>query len=206
LERLNKRQRIDADYQRLHELAPGLYLVEQAGRPLVRGAVRLFQPDSGHVDTISVEIAFPDDYPKREPKIRETAGRFKPDGKRHINSADGTFCLWIPEESKWDRKDADAILTWFNEVIVFLDRQLLYEVTCQWTGPQRRHGDEGRIDYVMEKTACDEFTARLALMIFRKGHGVIERDAKCPCASGKTWDKCHRRPAVLAMMVISADA
>jgi ubiquitin-protein ligase len=206
LERLSKRQRIHADYQRLHGLTHGLDLVDESARIFIRGVVHLSQPDSGHIDTISVEITFPNDYPKREPKIHETGGRFKPDYKRHINSVDGTFCLWIPEESKWNWKDPDAILTWFNEVIIFLDRQLIYEVVHEWTGPQRRHGDEGRIDYLMERTGCDELSARLALTLSREGRGSIERQTKCPCESGRIWNKCHRRAAVLAMTLISADA
>lgn len=164
----------------------------------------IVQIESGHVDKISVEITFPNDYPKYEPKVRETTGRFRADGKRHINGGDGSFCLWIPEESKWDRNDPDAIVTWFYEVVVFIDRQLTYEVVGSWTGPQRRHGDEGRADYLMEVTGCDEFTARQALKLSREGLGSIGRKAKCPCGSGKTWDKCHRRPTVLAMTRISS--
>lgn len=194
-----RRQRIEADFERISQLEPGLHLHEQAGTLSIVGAIHITQEGSGHIDKIEVEICFLPDYPKHEPKIRETAARFTPDGVRHINRDDGTFCLWIPEESKWRGKDPDSIITWFNEVVVFIHRQLTYEVLREWTGPQRRHGDDGRIDYLMETTACDEATARYAMQLASNGVASIQRLSACPCGSGMTWEKCHRRAAILTM-------
>ncbi|HKU81101.1 MAG TPA: SEC-C metal-binding domain-containing protein [Candidatus Tumulicola sp.] len=184
-------------------MEPGLRLVEQAGATLMTGSIRIVQEGSGHVDTVDVEIAFPRDYPSIEPKIRETGGRFEADSDRHIGPKERYFCLWIPEESKWNPGDPDSILTWFYEVVVFIQRQLAYEVLGEWTGPERRHGDDGRIDYLMEKTGCDITTAQQAMTIYNGGQGAIGRKSLCPCGSGKSWEKCHRATVTATVSLLS---
>ncbi|MHB8152678.1 MAG: hypothetical protein ACYDGW_04665 [Vulcanimicrobiaceae bacterium] len=167
------------------------------------GDVRIVQEGSGHIDIVTVEIEFPLDYPERELKIRETGGRFARHSDRHIGSSEGYFCLWIPEESKWNPESADAIITWFYEVVVFIQRQLAYDVLGEWPGPQRRHGDEGRIDYLIEKAGCDTITAELAMKIHNDGHGAIGRKSSCPCGSGNTWEKCHRTAAAATASLLT---
>ncbi len=151
--------------------------------------------ECGEKDVISLRVRFPSDYPHREPSTADMGRRFVRTGANHVNP-DGTFCLWTPEESRWDARDPVGLQRYLEYLTVYLDKQLVYEVTKTWPGQQRAHGDAGREEALRELAACDEQAARIARRIVEDGKGCIGRKAPCPCKSGLSFDKCHRREAI----------
>ena len=56
--------------------------------------------NEGVLDRYLIEIELPREYPKSIPIIRETGGRIPRTVDRHMNPADGTACVLLPDE-RW---------------------------------------------------------------------------------------------------------
>jgi hypothetical protein len=195
------RERLQRDRERVAALYPGLQFQEEGDTVLLAGSLNVVQ-DCGESDLSSIAMRFPRTYPLHEPVTYETTRRFARGGDNHVN-ADGSFCLWTPEESQWDAQDPDALLRYLEHVIVYLDKQFVFEVTHVWPGQQRAHGDAGRDETICEITHCDLHAARIARLIVDAGRVVLGRKAACPCGSGDTFGKCHRVEAMRVKRILS---
>lgn len=140
---------------------------------------------------VPVRIDFPFDYPRREPRAFDVAGRFEHSLDRHFASDEGACCLWLPPKSRWDPKDPDALLTFLDEVVVFFDRQLVYDATGKtvWPGGQYTHRIEG-----WEQWIAEEFVDQQALKAFipmLNANLKVGRNERCLCNSGRKFKRCH---------------
>jgi hypothetical protein len=105
-----------------------------------RGVAKLdgtivIRTESGIPTRIKSRIEFPDDYPNQEPRVYESVGRFHREPDRHF-FPDGRCCLWLPPESKWNRKDPNCLLRVLDETVLFFERQLIHELypDALWPG------------------------------------------------------------------------
>jgi hypothetical protein len=166
---------------------PGLeWVIDQANRlASLQGAITLVEP-CGIKTPVLTRIAFPFDYPKKEPLAYETGRRFVWDNEHHI-LPDGCCCLWLPPLSKWDPDDPGALHMFLDELAVFFDRQLIFETRPQsgWPGGSWDHGVYGYWGFLVEQlgggTAVDNFIAGR----------TVERKGDCPCGSGRKYKRCH---------------
>ena len=160
-----------------------------SGRAWLEGTMTL--RTASRVPTrFSVRVEFPGDYPNREPRIYETAGRFPRDPDRHV-LPDGLCCLWLRPESKWDAKDPDGLLRLLDEAILFFERQLIQEMYPDepWPGGERGHGLQGYAEYVSELLGDDgRLLSRLTQVL--SGADSVGRNIPCPCGSGTKYKKC----------------
>jgi len=155
--------------------------------PLVTGASRV-------THRIAIEIRFPPTYPREEPAAYDITHRFKAhDGKpladRHL-AEDGCCCLWLRSRSEWDPRDPDALAHFLRQVVVFFERQLIYDVLGRWAGPEYAHGNEGYAEDVRE-TLRDRNMIALFEAILRGGPKPPRR-APCPCGEGRQYVSCHK--------------
>lgn len=156
----------------------------------LEGAITLIG-ECGVRSPISTRIEFADDYPAREPRAYDAAGRFPHDADHHFYS-NGRCCLWLPPESRWDPFDPDALPIFLDEVAIFFDRQLVHEVTGDgsWPGGQRAHGYRGYLEFVADLLGGDRHLLAVLVPILANASG-ISRNSSCPCGSGRKYKRCH---------------
>lgn len=196
------RARIEADAARVAAAYPGLTLVldEGAESAALVGTILLREEVSGVPTPVQVRIVLRPGYPRTEPYAYETGGLFDQstlDG--HVIHG-GRLCLWLPPRSQWQGSDTtagwswrddDALVRFVDQVVLFADRHLIWQVTKRWPGGESAHGQDGWLEYVQERLAC----ARQDLKAFAPAFGradEIAPYAPCPCGSGAKYRFCHQ--------------
>jgi len=154
--------------------------------------------DCGVSTEILVRIVFPIDYPDSEPVAYDAVGRFPLSDDRHI-VAGGRFCLWLPPCSRWYKDDPKRLVRFLDEVTVFLERQLVYDVTGVWPGAQYKHGAEGYEEFMLSVLGGREDYLRIFVPVI-SGQEHPRRNSLCLCASGKKYKRCHAQ-AIEEIMV-----
>ncbi len=154
--------------------------------------------DCGVPTEIFIRIVFPTDYPDSEPAAYDTLGRFPVSDDRHIVKG-GRFCLWLPPCSRWDKDDPSRLLRFLDEVVVFLERQLVYDVTGVWPGAQYKHRIEGYEEFMLSVLGGREDYFRIFFPVIL-GQEHLGRNSLCLCGSGKKYKRCHAQ-AIEEIMV-----
>jgi hypothetical protein len=154
------------------------------------------QSHCGIEASVETRLDFPRSYPQTEPTIYDAARRFKPyPGKdikdRHLFSS-GQCCLWLPPLSPWNPLDANALRDLIDQVIVFWDRQLIYDDNGKWPGPAYDHDEKGYRQFIQEELNDDAGLAN-ALVPFVLGKLSVGRNENCPCGSRRKFKRCHLR-------------
>ena len=187
--------RLEADKKLVAAHYPGLTFVtdDREKRVKIVGSLSL-NSDCGVSNRIAVEIRFSRHYPSSEPLAYDAERRFRAaPGKviedRHICS-NGQFCFWLPPKSPWLPADPQALLTFLDELSVFLDRQLIYDVTGEWPGPCYDHGVDGYRQFIIEQLQGDVELFQKLRPVFARELSV-GRNEICPCDSGQKFKKCH---------------
>jgi hypothetical protein len=145
--------------------------------------------DCGVPTRIAIRIKFPSSYPNDEPIAYDAAGRFTPSDDRHI-LAGGRFCLWLPPRSLWDKTDPTRLVRFLDEVAVFLERQLTYDITGIWPGGQYKHCGAGYEEFMLSELGSDEALLRSLLPVIL-GRVRRGRNEVCPCGSNRKYKRCH---------------
>lgn len=193
--RANSGTRFDSDRVIVAELIPTLQfrVDEQLHVVFLEGSME-FVAECGLPRSIIARIEFPRDYPNSEPRVFDTAQKFKAlPGKtladRHL-SDEGQCCLWLPPNTLWCPMKPDALREFLLHVIVFFDRQFIYDVTQEWPGPAYAHGREGYLEFIQEQLASESnlFPQLFSLILRRQ---AISRNDRCPCGSGRKYKVCH---------------
>jgi hypothetical protein len=140
---------------------------------------------------VPVRIDFPFDYPHHEPLAYDSGGLFEHSADRHFATDDGQCCLWLPPKSCWNPTDPDTLLTFLHEVVVFFDRQLVYDATGRknWPGGNYGHGIGGWREWIAEVIGDDR-----VLQVFipiLKSNEKVGRNESCRCGSGRKFKRCH---------------
>lgn len=162
------------------------------GRVYLEG-ILVYEAECGIPTEVEVRVEFPYDYPGHEPRAFDVGGRFFPHNMdRHFATENGCCCLWLPPKSRWNPREPDALITFLNEVVVFFDRQLVYDAGGQveWPGDQYAHGNPGYRDWVIEEFDGDAAVAAALAPVF-SGVISIGRNDTCPCGRGLKFKRCH---------------
>lgn len=157
---------------------------------LVRGTFPIAFEGKG-LDGYLIEIELPRDYPKSIPIVRETGARIPRTADRHMNPADGTACVLLPDE-RWRVWPYGSTLLQFLDGPVrnFFLGQSLAELRDPWPFGQWGHGVDGIRDYYAELLGTDDIrviTGYLDYLSKKK----IKGHWSCPCRSGKRLRDCH---------------
>jgi hypothetical protein len=147
------------------------------------------QADCGVPTEISVQVVFPMDYPDSEPGAYDAVGRFPVSDDRHIVTG-GRFCLWLPPCSRWEKDDPKRLVRFLDEVTVFLERQLVYDVTGDWPGEQYKHRAAGYEEFMLSALGGRAEYLRIFFPVIL-GQEHLGRNSPCLCGSGKKYKRCH---------------
>ncbi len=149
----------------------------------------VLQTDCGVSTSIAIRIEFPRNYPNSEPVAFDAAGRFPALVDRHI-IWDGQFCLWLPPCSPWDKNDPNRLVRFLDEVTVFLERQMIFDVTGIWPGDEYKHGADGYEEFMLARLDGNQshFTSLFPVIV---GRIHLGRNERCPCGSQRKYKRCH---------------
>lgn len=203
------RVRFSADQALVAEYYPSLqFRIDREKESASLEGNMILRAECGIPAEITTVVRFPWDYPGREPVAYDAARRFLPKsgGKlvdRHLGS-DGQCCLWLNPESPWDSRDPSALRLFLDELAIFFDRQLIYDLTDEWPGPSYSHGRDGYLEFIREQLGSDAaLTEALIAVITMETR--IGPNNMCTCGSGKKFKKCHREVVEKIQGKIGAD-
>ena len=184
----------DVDLARLErELAtqfPNLHLVEEGGRPLIRGSL-CWISNSQELARFSVLIDLEPLERRQLPVVREIGGRIPWTKNRHVND-DGSACVCLPDDYLLNNPGPFDVMTFLKgPILSFFAAQALVERGEPWPFGEWGHGDEGRVDWLkgfLASLSPTQWRAYLSLLAIPalKGHHP------CPCGSGLRLRACHR--------------
>lgn len=148
----------------------------------------------GIATLVETKLVFPRDYPHSEPAAYDAAPRFKAYAEKDIKdrhlSSDGKCCLWLPPCSPWSAGDPNALRDFLDQLVVFWDRQLIYDDTGKWPGPAYLHDQDGYLQFVAEQFGGDvKLAGVLAPLVL--GRLFVGRNQYCPCGSHRKFKLCH---------------
>lgn len=190
------RVRLSADRALVAEHYPLLqFRIDREKQKVSLEGNMMIRAECGIPAEIATAVRFPWDYPGHEPVAYDAASRFqpKPDGKlvdRHLGS-NGQCCLWLDPESRWNSRDPSALRLFLDELAVFFDRQLIYDLTGEWPGPSYSHGREGYLEFIREQLGSDAALTEVLIGLITMKIRIGPNDV-CTCGSGKKFKKCHR--------------
>lgn len=150
--------------------------------------------DDKHIDSFSIRIEIPPDYPMTVPRVFETGGKIPRIADRHINP-DGSACLFVPD-ARWKHWPPGSDLVRFvsGPVYYYFLGQAFYDLEGRWLFGERPHGDDGVIDYYKEELGLNSLGAVYkCLKVATSGRsGATNRNRLCVCGGGKAMEQCHK--------------
>ncbi len=190
--------RLSADRAIVAELYPSLKfgVNDESASASVEGDI-VIRAECGISTEIATLVRFPWDYPGSEPVAYDAQRRFQPlpyrDLKeRHIGADDGKCCLWLPPRSPWVPNDPSGLGHFLDQLVIFFERQLIYDVTGKWPGPAYAHERDGYLEFIREQLG-DEIGHFDRLLTVITLHSRVGPNEACPCESGIKFKKCHLR-------------
>jgi hypothetical protein len=164
---------------------------EDTGELSLEG-IFVYDTQSGIRDEIKICVVFPAFYPEQEPRAYEAGNRFLHTLERHFyedSYREGRCCLWLPPNSKWNADDSESLLVFLDELVMFFDRELIFDATGKWPGPQYDHGYNGYTEWIMEVLGGDQqVLAKLSPLL--SSSMKVSRNELCPCGRTK-YKRCH---------------
>jgi len=187
--------RLAADQALVAESYPTLsFRVDETSQlAYVEGSLAL-DSGCGITTLVDTKLAFPRDYPHSEPAAYDAARRFNAHAGKDIKdrhlSAGGKCCLWLPPRSPWSADDPSALRGFLDQLVIFWDRQLIYDDTGKWPGPAYDHDVRGYIEFIAEHLGGDtKLAGELAPLVLRRSS--VGRNQECPCGSHRKFKRCH---------------
>ena len=174
--------------QLAHEF-PTLRVEQRKTGPCVVGSLLLVESDI-EIARYDIEIEIPAD-PKDLPKVREVGGKIPQTKERHVNSGDGSACLFVPDE-RWKYYPIGSSIIEFirNPVREFFLWQAYYDIEGKPLFPGRSHGPDGVLESYFEELQTKNPRVVVKFLDYLgskkpKGHW------DCYCGSGKRLRDCH---------------
>lgn len=141
-------------------------------------------------DSYSIEIEFPDNYPKNLPIVKEVSGDIPKELDLHI-SYDGSCCLCIPQLEKFYFPDGSNIITFLEKLVIpFFANQAYFKITGTWLNGEYGHGEKGIYEFYSDILQTNNIHLMIIFMILSLQE-IKNINTYCPCSSGKSIKKCH---------------
>lgn len=139
-------------------------------------------------DQYEIEIAIPNDYPKKIPTVKELGGKIPKEFHHNSNEA---LCLETPFRVQKVFSECETLLSFIdNLVIPYLSSYSYYVINGKLPYGEHKHGTEGILeDYKQEFGVSEDYIVIRLLQILvednYRGHHL------CPCGSEKNIRNCH---------------
>lgn len=141
-------------------------------------------------DSYSIELEFPDNYPKSLPSVKEVGGDIVRELDLHI-SHDGNCCLCLPQLESFYFPDGSNIITFFEKLVIpFFANQAYFKITGNWISGEYSHGISGVYEFYSEifKTKNIRIILKLLCLSIQS---IPNYNKKCVCGSNISIKKCH---------------
>ena len=137
-----------------------------------------------------IKIMFPDDYPKKPPKVMEVGGAIPPTKDHHVN-LDGSACLFASPE-RWEKWPLGAPFANFmlGPVTEFFFSQAYHQLTNSWPFGEWSHGDTGIVEFFANRLKIYDLKS-LKQCVLDMLKPQIFRQERCPCGSRERTIRCH---------------
>lgn len=170
---------------------PTLRVVTEKQIVFIRGGLQILNKEKTKVvDSFSIEIELPSDFPTSIPILKETAKRIPKNADRHFN-IDENACLFVPEEREKYFPNGSPISDFIeNCVKPFFVNQSYFEEAGEWPLGQRPHGLDGVLDYYREQYG-EKSKEIIRNFLLYLGKRQVKGHWPCYCGSGKKMRKCH---------------
>src|SRR5262249_32002220 len=84
----------------------------------------------------------------------------------------------------------NALRCFLDQLVVFWERQLIYDDCGKWPGSAYGHDQEGYLQFVEEQLGGDaKLAGALAPLVL--GGFSVGRNEHCPCGSRRKFKRCH---------------
>lgn len=141
-------------------------------------------------DSYSIEIEFPDSYPKNLPIVKEVSGDIPRELDFHI-SYDGSCCLCLTQLENFYFPNGSNIIIFLEKLVIpFFANQAYFKITGTWLNGEYGHGEKGIYEFYSDILQTNNIHVMIILMILSL-QKIKNINAKCPCSSGKSIKKCH---------------
>lgn len=179
-------QKVQDDIKRY----PTLRVVTENEMVFIRGGLQILNKEKTRViDSFSIEIELPENFPKSIPIVREKADRIPKIAARH--NPNGVVCLLVPEDVETYYPEKSSIVDFIEKCVKpFFIGQSFYEEKKEWLFGERPHGLAGIFEHYKEKFG-EESDKVLANLLIYLGGREIKGHWPCYCDSGKKLRNCH---------------
>jgi len=192
-------------FQKIHDdikKYPSLRVITENEAVFIRGSLHILDVDGKRIiDSFSIEIEFPKDFPKSIPIVREKGGRIPKDIDRH--NPNGVACLLVPENvKKYYNPEKSSIVDFIEKCVKpFFIGQSFYEEEKEWLFGERSHGFKGVFEYYKEEFGenSDKVIKKLIEYLKKK---EIKGHWPCYCGSGKKLRNCHMQYLIPYRLII----
>lgn len=169
---------------------PTLRVVTENQIVFIRGGLQILDKNKARViDSFSIEIELPQDFPKSIPIVREKAERIPKIADRH--NPNGVACLLVPEDVETYFPEKSSIADFIEKCVKpFFIGQSFYEEKKEWLLGERKHGLAGVFEHYKDRFGenSDKVIANLLIYLGKK---EVKGHWPCYCNSGKKLRNCH---------------
>ena len=166
----------------------------EINREVVLSGTLLFEAEPDGLapitDSFEIEVLIPDAYPEILPRVSEIDGKIDSDYE-HV-FVGRTLCLGVPIEMRRIFSQQPSLLGFVNRLVV-----PYFYGYCHWKEygkhpfGEQKHGDEGIVQYYVDRLNLNDEVTALAVVCFLYEHGYRGHH-DCPCGSGSKVRVCHR--------------
>lgn len=160
--------------------------------PVLKGIYHFEEEFRGEFfeDEFNLEINFPSDYPDKLPLVKEIDNKIPNTFHHFVN---GYLCLCTPVEQHLIFAKEPTLKNFINNLLnPYLLSWLWYQRFNKMPWGERRHGSIGIVESYQELLKLNDFQQTI-LFIMEFTMNKIDRNDDCPCGSGFSFKKCHRK-------------
>lgn len=163
----------------------------------VKGTLDITNKSGVILESFSLKIKFPYDYPKKLPIVSETSDILPRNKDAHVYS-NGQFCLTSPLKEYLICKNGITLSVFMSEILIpFLSAQLA--ILCGYIKefPQGEygHGSDGIYESYVEYFEVNDPAIIISALQMVKNKNI--RNMACFCNSGKKLKTCHLNQIML---------
>lgn len=181
---------LDKDLNEVLEMFPKLKLFEKDKQKSVFGEIDIFDAAGNYVDSFTIKVTVPRNYPHGFPLLFETGNKFEHIPDRHINEG-GSCCVCSLQESDLISQKGITIKDFFlRYVIPYLANQLYFDSEEEWANGDYEHGVEGILQFYQELFEMETIEEVINLLSFFNTQ-KMNRNDDCFCGKKEKLKRCH---------------
>lgn len=181
---------LDKDIHEVLEIFPKLKLFEKEKKKILSGEIDIFDAADNYLDSFTINVAIPRNYPYGFPLLFETSNKFEHIPDRHIDE-DGSCCVCSLQEVDLISQKGISMKDFFlGYVIPYLANQLYFNIEKEWANGDYDHGAEGILQYYRELFELDRIEEIFELLSFLNKNRMNRNDT-CFCGKKQKLKRCH---------------